>query len=219
MSEIMENGATEESTKTEQQEKSFTQADLDRLVEQRIQRERKKFERQIEGIDLDEARKMLTEKEAAETERQKERGNFDALLKSTVEKKDAEIASYRQRLHTTLIEGQLLAEANKNNAVSADQVSMLLHGNLKLADDGHVDVLDNNNTVRYNSAGEPMSVSELVSEFLTANPHFVRASSGGTGSRGNAGGSTQKPQSVADMVSSWNDGGREAYAAMKKSKP
>ena len=219
MSDIMENGASEADTKVEHQEKTFSQADLDRLVEQRIQRERKKFERQIEGIDLDEARKLLTEKEAAETERQKERGEFDSLLKRTVEKKDIEIQGYRQRLHTTLVEGQLLAEANKNNAVSAEQVSTLLRNNLKLADDGHVDVLDNNNTVRYNNAGEPMSVSELVSEFLTANPHFVRASSGGTGSRGNAGGSTQKPQSVADMVSSWNEGGREAYTAMKKSTP
>jgi hypothetical protein len=31
-----------------------------------------------------------------------------------------------------------------------------------------------------------------------------------------AGGSTQKPISVADMVENWNDGGREAFAALKK---
>jgi hypothetical protein len=45
---------------------------------------------------------------------------------------------------------------------------------------------------------------------------MVKASQGGTGSMGNAGGSTQKPQSVADMVANWNDGGKEAFAAMKK---
>jgi hypothetical protein len=61
-----------------------------------------------------------------------------------------------------------------------------------------------------------LTVDELVADFLTANPHFVRASSGGTGSIGNAGGLTPKPVSVADMVDNWNSGGREAYAAMKK---
>jgi len=51
---------------------------------------------------------------------------------------------------------------------------------------------------------------------LTVNPHMVKASQGGTGSMGNAGGSTQKPQSVADMVANWENGGKEAFAAMKK---
>jgi hypothetical protein len=60
-----------------------------------------------------------------------------------------------------------------------------------------------------------MTVNSLVSDFLTANPHFVRASSGGTGSQGAAGGSTQKPTSVADMLANWDSGGRAAFAAMK----
>jgi hypothetical protein len=45
---------------------------------------------------------------------------------------------------------------------------------------------------------------------------MVKASQGGIGSMGNTGGSTQKPQSVADMVANWNDGGKEAFAASKK---
>jgi hypothetical protein len=45
-----------------------------------------------------------------------------------------------------------------------------------------------------------MKPSDLVSEFLTASPHFVKASGGGTGSTGNAGGSTLKQKSVADMT-------------------
>jgi len=61
-----------------------------------------------------------------------------------------------------------------------------------------------------------LSVNEMVTEFLTVNPHMVKASIGGTGSQGNTGGSTQKPTSVADMVANWNDGGKEAFAAFKK---
>ena len=62
-------------------------------------------------------------------------------------------------------------------------------------------VLDDNGAVRYNDKADPLSVDELVGDFLTANPHFVRASQGGAGTQGMAGGSTQKPISVADMGS------------------
>jgi hypothetical protein len=110
----------------------------------------------------------------------------------------------------------LTAVASRNNAVDAAQVTQLLKGNTRLSEDGTVEVLDSNGTPRYNDKGELLSVDEQVTEFLTANPHFVKASQGGSGSQGNTGGSTQKPQSVADMVDNWNNGGKEAYSATQK---
>ena len=218
--EIMESVETEATTENQEShsEKSFSQSEVERIVEQRLARERKKFEKQIEGVDLNEARRLLEEKEAAELERQKERGEFEAILKKTAEKKDNEIQTLRSKLHSTLIDGEVMNAAVRNNAVSPEQVSALLRNKIRLADDGHVEVLDGNGSPRYNDSGESLTVGELVEEFLTANPHFVRASAGGTGSKGNAGGSTQKPASVADMVANWENGGREAFAAMKRSK-
>ena len=207
-----------ETTETTPAEKTFTQDELDRIVADRIARERKKAEKKLEGIDLEEARKIMQEREQAEIERQKERGEFENILKQTVEKKDQEITAYKQKLHETLVDGSLLSAASKHDAVSPDQVSQLLKGKVRLADDGGVEVLDDQGTPRYNNEGNLLSVDELVSDFLTANPHFVRASGGGTGSMGNAGGLTPKPVSVADMVENWNSGGREAFAAMKKAK-
>ena len=215
--EVMESVETE-TTETTPAEKTFTQEELDRIVADRIARERKKAEKKLEGIDLEEARKIMQEREQAEIERQKERGEFENILKQTVEKKDQEITAYKQKLHETLVDGSLLNAASKHDAVSPDQVSQLLKGKVRLADDGGVEVLDDQGTPRYNNNGDLLSVDELVSDFLTANPHFVRASGGGTGSMGNAGGLTPKPVSVADMVENWNSGGREAYAAMKKAK-
>ena len=215
--EIMESVETE-TTETTPAEKTFTQEELDRIVADRIARERKKAEKKLEGIDLEEARKIMQEREQAEIERQKERGEFENILKQTVEKKDQEITAYKQKLHETLVDGSLLSAASKHDAVSPDQVSQLLKGKVRLADDGGVEVLDDQGTPRYNNEGNLLSVDELVSDFLTANPHFVRASGGGTGSMGNAGGLTPKPVSVADMVENWNSGGREAFAAMKKAK-
>ena len=216
--EIMVDDVETETTGESQQSqaKTFTQEELDRIVADRVARERKKLDRKLEGIDIEEARRLMLEREEAEIERQKERGEFEKVLKQTVEKKEMEIQTYKQRLEQTLVDGSLLTAASKNNAVSPEQVSTLLRNSVKLSSDGQVEVLDADGSVRYNDKGDLLSVDELVNDFLTANPHFVRASVGGAGSQGMAGGSTQKPQSVADMVANWENGGKEAFAALKK---
>ena len=215
--EIMGTEAETETVAEQSQEtKTFTQDELDRIVADRVAREQRKFDKKLSGVDIDEAKELLAQKEAAELERQKERGEFDNILKKTVEKKDMEIQGYKSKLQQTLVDGAILGAASNNNAVNPNQVSQLLKTNTRLSDDGNVEVLDDNGTPRYNDSGDLLSVNEMVAEFLTVNPHMVKASQGGTGSMGNAGGSTQKPQSVADMVANWNDGGKEAFAAMKK---
>jgi len=200
---------------TEQSTKAFSQEELDAIVEQRLMRERKKYEKKLEGVDLDEARRLLDEKQQAEIERQKEKGEFEKVLQQLAEKKDNEISQYKTKLQEIQVDGALINAASQNNAVSPDQVVALLKSKTRLGEDGSVEILDNDGSVRYNDSGTPMQVNDLVSEFLTANPHFVKASPSGTGSKGAAGGSTQKPSSVADMLASWENGGKEAYAAMK----
>ena len=215
--EIMVEEAETETVEVQTQEsKTFTQEELDRIVADRVAREQRKFEKKISGIDLDEAKDLIAQRESAELERKKERGEFDSILKQTIEKKDLEIHSYKSKLQETLVDGAILGAASNNNAVNPNQVSQLLKAHTRLSEDGMVEVLDDNGTPRYNDSGDLLSVDEMVTEFLTANPHMVKASQGGTGSMGNAGGSTQKPQSVADMVANWESGGKEAFAAMKK---
>jgi len=219
MSEEIVDNQTEETAVETPTEKTFTQEEIDKIVADRVAREQRKFDKKLSGIDLDEARQLLTQKEQVEQDKMKERGEFETILKQTVEKKDSEINAYKTKLQQTLVDGAILGAASNNNAVSPEQVSSLLKGQTRLGEDGTVEVLDNNGTPRYNDSGDLLSVNEMVSEFLTANPHFVRASKGGTGSQGNAGGSTLKPQStVNDMVDNWNDGGREAYRALMKAK-
>jgi hypothetical protein len=217
--EIMETveKAETETAAVETQAKTFTQEELDRIVADRVAREQRKFDKQLNGINLDEARELLNAKEQAEIEQQKQRGEFDAILKQTVEKKEAEINSYKAKLQETLVDGAFMQAASKNNAVDSAQVTALLKGNTRLSGDGSVEVLDANGTPRYNDSGELLSVDEAVSEFLTANPHFVRASNSGSGSQGNAGGSTSKSPSMDWILANWTQGGKEAYVKMKKS--
>lgn len=215
--EIMETQAETETVQT--QDKTFTQEELDRIVADRIAREQRKFDKKLGGINLDEAKELLTQKEQAEIEAQKQRGEFDTILKQTVEKKEAEINSYKSRLQETLIDGALTTAASRNNAVDVSQVTTLLKSKTRLAQDGTVEVLDANGTPRYNDKGELLSVDDMVTEFLTVNPHFVRASAGGSGSMGNAGGNTSKPEKSVDwMLENWNQGGKQMYAKMTKGK-
>ena len=186
--EIMGTEGETDTLVAEDQAKTFTQEDLDRIVADRIAREQRKFEKKISGIDLDEAKALKAEKEALNVERLRERGDFDTILKQTVEKKDAEIQTYKSKLQQTLVDGAIVGAAGNNNAVNPDQVAMLLKRSARLSDDGAVEVLDVNGLPRYNDKGDLLSVNEMVSEFLTVNPHFVRASQGGSGSQGNTGG-------------------------------
>jgi hypothetical protein len=158
--EIMETEVGTEATATESQGKMFSQSELDRIVADRIAREQRKFEKQLSGIDISEARQLLQDKEAAELERQKERGDFESVLKKTVEKKDQEISAYKSKLQSTLVDGALLSAASSNNAVNPEQVSALLRSNLRLSDDGSVEVLDSKHTT-YN---EKSVSGELVAE-------------------------------------------------------
>ena len=195
--------------------KTFSQEDVDKMIEQRIARERRKYEKQLEGIDVDEARRLMEEKQQAELERQKEKGEFEKVLKQVTEKKEQTIQQLSQKLHEIQVDGALLNAASTNNAVNPAQVVQLLKSQTRLNEDGAVEVLDSDGSVRYNDSGSPLSVNELVGDFLTANPHFVKASAGGAGSKGAAGGSTPKPESVADMLANWDSGGKAAYAALK----
>lgn len=216
--EIMETEATEavEQEAVETQDvKTFTQEELDRIVADRVARTKRQFEKRLDGIDIDEARNVLQERENAQIEKQKERGEYETLLKQMADKHSQETAVLKQQLETTLVDGALLSAASKANAVSPDQVSALLRSSVALSEDNTVEVYDNNGTPRYDDSGNLLSVEELVTDFLTANPHFVKASAGGAGSSGAAGGSTSKPLSYSEMLQR-GDEGMAAFREMKQ---
>jgi len=177
----------------------MSQAEVDKIVADRLARERKKFEKKYEGVDLDAYGKWQQDQEAAELERQKQAGEFDSAMKKLAETKDAEITRLRGQVTTTAVDGELLRAASSLQAVEPTQVSSLLRRNIRLSEDGKAEVVDDKGAIRYSDDGTPLTVSSLVGEFLTTNPHFVKASQGGAGSAGNVGGNTLKPKSVGDM--------------------
>jgi hypothetical protein len=110
-------------------DKTFTQAELDRVVEERLARERKKFE----GFDDIKAR--------AEKFDELEAKNQSALEKAQTkaEKAEKERDEAVQRANQTLVRAAVVAEAAKQGAVDADAVVALLPGDqVTIGDDGQV---------------------------------------------------------------------------------
>jgi len=190
---------TEEITAEAVVEAGLSQADVDKIVAERLGRERKKYDKKYEGVDLEAYGKWQQDQEASELERQKQAGDFDAAMKKMADTKDAEIKRLRGQVTTTAVDGELLRAASSLQAVQPSQVSSLLRNNIRLSEEGKAEVLDDTGAIRYSDDGSPLTVSSLVNEFLTTNPHFVKASQGGAGSAGNVGGNTLKPKSVGEM--------------------
>jgi len=181
--------AVEETTET------FSQDAVNKIVAERLAKEKAKYEKKYSGIDLDHYNKLIEKEEKARQAELEKRGEFEALLKEQAEKFNSKIQQYQSELTSIKVDGTLLSEASNLKAVNPTQVSQLLRNQLKLNEAGTVDVIDpKTGQVRYNDQGEPIQVKNLVSEFLQANPHFVSAGPTGSGTGQGAG----KQQAVID---------------------
>jgi hypothetical protein len=136
--------------------------------------------------DPDSIRQVLTEHERKQQELAVNRGEFDKILKDTVAKKETEIQKRDLIIREFKVEQPLINIAAQYRSVNPEQVKQLLKPNLRLNDEGEVEVIDaKTGSVRYDDAGIPLSVDKYVKEFLDSNPHFVSATPATTNTQGN----------------------------------
>jgi hypothetical protein len=204
-------------TEASTEDKTFTQADLDKIVADRVSRERRKFEKKYEGIDPEYYTELSAKAEKEKQDKLKAKGEFEQILKDTVSKKDEQIGALLNQVKTIKVDGNLLDTASKHKAVNPGQVSQLLKDQVQMNEAGDVEIVDpKTKQVRYNDKGEHMSISELVGEFLTANPHFVSATPSGAGTTskiGDVGSSEKLDINALDMK---NPEHRKLYAEYRK---
>jgi len=199
----------------EEKEPMVSQSEVDKIVERRLAREKSKYEKMYSGIDPEQARKLLQEKENKEIEDQKARGEFEKILKEQAEKSNKEIAGLRSEIEKVKVDGALLNAASKNSAINPEQVKDLLKGNVKLTDDGKVEILAENKQPMYNKDGDLKSIDEYVKDFITDNPHFQTATPSGSGSKANLGKVDAKPFNLADLDMTKPED-RKQYAEYKR---
>lgn len=155
--------------------KTYSQKEVDDMMARMKTSLQKKLLKPYEDLgDPEELRNLRAEAEKRQTEQQIKRGEFEKTLQELAAKKDAEISKRDMIIKEYRVNSPLLSAAAKYRAVNADQVKALLAQNVRLNADGEVEVVDEKGSVRYNDAGEPLQVDDLVRGFLDSNPHFVQ---------------------------------------------
>ena len=206
----------QEEVKQEEVNTGFSAEQVEEKIKERLARERRKIYKELGTEDLNTAKSALQEKEAKELEIKKQRGEFDEIMKTQADKSNSEIANLKKQLEQIKVNDSLLSSASRHKANVPDQVVQLLKSNVKLNDEGKVEILAENQQPRYNTKGELLSVDEFVQEFLTQNPHFQSATPSGSGSQGNVDRlNANKPFNIADLDMTKPED-RKRYAEYKK---
>jgi hypothetical protein len=179
---------TDTQTASQAETKTYTQEEFDRHMAGLKNSLAKKYERMYADLgDPEELRQIKSEAEKRRTEEQLKRGEFEKTLQEIVSKKDAQINSLSQTIKEYRVNTPIVDAAARYKSVNPDQVKALLAHQVQLSEEGDVVVVDSKGSVRYTEAGTPLSVDELVKEFLTVNPHFVAPGAATTNTRSNTG--------------------------------
>jgi hypothetical protein len=202
-----------ETTTQENQGKMFSQEEMDSKVEKRLARERAKWA----NVDIDEYQELKAAKTKAETDKLMKRNEFDKVLQQQKEKYDAETRSLRQKLESIQVDGALINAAVEQQAVNPQHITSLLRNSVKLDDDGNVVVLDDTGSIRYNQdTAAPLTINDLVGEFVNGNPYFKSAAPAGTGSVGNTANTKPTPTVGLEDLDLTKATDREVYRKMKQ---
>ena len=205
--------ASEQST----QEQKFSQADIDKIVADRIARERRKFEKKYEGVDVDQYKELTAKQEKEREDRLKAKGEFEKILKETVDKKDSTIQTLQSQISSIKVDGALVDTASKYRAISPNQVVKLLKEQVRLNESGDVEVVDaKTGQTRYGEDGTHLTIDSLVKEFITENPHFVAAGPAGSGSTSRVGDSGAGETLDISKLDMSNAEHRKVYAEYRK---
>ena len=164
--------------------KTYTQEEVDNMMARmRGSLEKKLLKPYQELGDPDTLRQIKSDWEKKQEEAQVKRGEFEKILQEKAAKWDSEIQKRDSVIKEYKINTPLLSAAAQFRAVNAEQVKALLANQVRLNQDGDVEVVDDKGSVRYNDKGEPWSVNDLVKTFLDSNPHFVQPTPATTNSK------------------------------------
>lgn len=196
-------------------EKTYTQEEFDRHMAGLKNSLTKKFEQRFAELgDIEELKQLKAQAEQQKQEEALKRGEFERILQEKLSAKDAEILKRDSVIREYKVDTPLLNAAAELRSVNPDQVKALLKNSVRLGEEGSVEVVDSNGVVRYNDAGQPLGVKDLVSEFLQANPHFVQPTPSTTNTKSSHGESAREELDISKLDMS-NPEHRRRYSEWK----
>jgi hypothetical protein len=173
--------------------KTYSQEEFDQHMARMKASISKKYEKTFAELgDIEELKTLKQQAEQRKQEESLKRGEFEKILQDLASKKDAEIQRRDSIIKEYTVDVPLVTAAAQYKAVNADQVKALLKPNVRLNGEGEVEIVDKEGKVRYNDAGQPFKVEDLVKEFLDTNPHFKSATPATSAGKSNIGQSREK---------------------------
>jgi hypothetical protein len=205
-----------ENTNQETQAKTYSQEEFDQHMARMKASISKKYEKTFAELgDINELKQLKSEAEKRRTEEQMKRGEFEKTLQELAGKKDEEIRKRDEIIRNYSVDTPLVSIAAKYGAVNVEQVKTLLKPNVRLNQDGEVEIVDQSGAVRYNDKGKPIGVDDLVKSFLDENPHFKSAGPTTTQGKSNVNQSREKLDITKLNMS--NPADRKIYQEYRKS--
>jgi len=196
--------------------KTYTQKEVDDMMAKTKSAITKKLSSKYEELgDPDELKTIVNSYQKVQQEQQLKRGEFDKVIQELASKKDAEIQKRDRIIESFKVETPIVEAASRFRAVAPDQVKALIRGNVRLNQDGDVEVLDDKGQARYDDSGRLLSVDSYVQEFLSKNPHFVAAAPATTNTRSNVSGNTTSKVDITKLDMK-NPEHRKIYADYRK---
>ena len=129
---------------------SFTEEDVNNIVKQRLAKERASIYKKLDVEDLETAIEAVANQKKAEEQTKIQKGEFEQILKEKSEEFNKKYTSLESELKDIKINKAILSSASKNRAINPDQVVELLKHNLKLNEEGQVEInfaIDDNTLV------------------------------------------------------------------------
>jgi hypothetical protein len=208
--------ATEQTENQAQATKTYSQQEVDNMMARMKGSLEKKLLKPYEDLGDPSELRALREEAAKKTQAEQiKRGEFERTLQELAAKKDAEISKRDSVIKEYKVNVPILSAAAKYNATNAEQVKTLLVNNVRLNDNGDVEVVDSKGSVRYTDKGEALGVEDLVREFIDSNPHFKLANPSTTNTRSNISDVSAKKLDVSKLDMSKPEH-RKLYAEYRK---
>ena len=207
---------TEPSNETQATVKTFTQEEVNAILAKTKSQLEKKYSSKYEELgDPEQLKQIVSEHQKIQQEQQLKRGEFDRVIQELAAKKDAEIQKRDRVIESFKVETPIVDAAARYRAVNPEQVKALIRNQVRLNQDGEVEVLDEKGVVRYDDSGKPVSVDSFVQSWLQNNPHFVSAAPATTNTKSNINGNTTKKLDIKSLDMK-NPEHRKIYAEYRK---
>lgn len=200
----------------DQATKAYTQEDVDNIMAKVKHTTESKVLKKFDGVDVNHYKNLLEKEELSKVEEQKKKGEFETILREQAEKANSKINNLTNELSNIKVDGALLNAASKHKAINPEQVVRLVKEQVKMNEDGSVEVIDPlSKQTRYTENGDAMTPDGLIADFLRSNSHFVAAGPAGGGTKSNT---TTDGASKVDLnkLDMQNPEHRKVYAEHRK---